>query len=84
MITPYTAQYLKEVAQIAAGIDAQQVDKMVDILADTRQNEGRIFFIGVGGGAGNAGHAVNDFRKIAGIRILCPDGQCFRTDGARE
>jgi D-sedoheptulose 7-phosphate isomerase len=72
MITPYTAQYLKEVAQIAAGIDAQQVDKMVDILADTRQNEGRIFFIGVGGGAGNAGHAVNDFRKIAGIESYAP------------
>jgi D-sedoheptulose 7-phosphate isomerase len=71
-ITPYTAQYLKEVALIAEAIDASQVDKMVEILAEIRQKEGRIFFLGVGGGAGNACHAVNDFRKIAGIESYAP------------
>lgn len=72
MATPYTTQYMMEAAKIAAQIDQQQIDRMVQILAETRRNEGRIFFIGVGGGAGNAGHAVNDFRKIAGIESYTP------------
>lgn len=68
----YTQRYLGEVQQLAAGIDPTRVDKMVDILRATRERDGRLFFIGVGGGAGHAGHAVNDFRKIAGIECYAP------------
>jgi D-sedoheptulose 7-phosphate isomerase len=71
-MTDYTGRYLQEVAQIAALIDQTEVDAMVDILRETRDGTGRLFFIGVGGGAGNAGHAVNDFRKIAGIETYAP------------
>jgi D-sedoheptulose 7-phosphate isomerase len=70
--TEYTIRYLKEVQQLAAGIDPERVDQIVEILRETRENEGRLFFIGVGGGAGHAGHAVNDFRKIAGIECYAP------------
>jgi D-sedoheptulose 7-phosphate isomerase len=70
--TEYTRRYLQEVQQIAAGIDPLRVDKMVDLLIATREQKGRLFFIGVGGGAGHAGHAVNDFRKIAGIECYAP------------
>lgn len=68
----YTLRYLDEVQKIASTIDPQIVDKMVDIVVETRKNEGRIFFLGVGGSAANAGHAVNDFRKIAGIECYAP------------
>lgn len=70
--TPYTEMYLDEVGQVAAGIDRSAVDRMVDILVKVREAGGRLFFIGVGGGAGNATHAVNDFRKIAGIEAYTP------------
>jgi D-sedoheptulose 7-phosphate isomerase len=68
----YSDQYLQEVKTIAAGIDRAAVEKMVDTLADIRTNGGRLFFLGVGGGAGNAAHAVNDFRKIAGLESYSP------------
>jgi D-sedoheptulose 7-phosphate isomerase len=70
--TEYTQRYLREVQQIAAGIDPICIDQMVELLVETRQKGGRLFFIGVGGGAGHAGHAVNDFRKIAGIESYAP------------
>lgn len=70
--TEYTLRYLREVQELAAGIDPLKVDKMVEILAETRDNHGRVFFVGVGGGAGHASHAVNDFRKIAGIECYSP------------
>jgi D-sedoheptulose 7-phosphate isomerase len=68
----YTSQYLREAAEIAAKIDQKQVDRIVALLRETRAKNGRLFFLGVGGGAGNAGHAVNDFRKIAGIESYAP------------
>jgi D-sedoheptulose 7-phosphate isomerase len=68
----YTARYLLETAQIAGRIDQAQIERMIDILKSTRERGGRLFFIGVGGGAGHAGHAVNDFRKIAGIESYAP------------
>jgi D-sedoheptulose 7-phosphate isomerase len=68
----YTARYLLETAQIAERIDQAQIERMVAILKSTRESGGRLFFIGVGGGAGHAGHAVNDFRKIAGIESYAP------------
>jgi D-sedoheptulose 7-phosphate isomerase len=68
----YVDQYLSQAARIAQLIDRKAVKAMVDILIGIRQNSGRLFFLGVGGGAGNAGHAVNDFRKIAGIESYAP------------
>lgn len=71
-MTEYTQNYLWEVSLIAARLDAAAIDRMVDQLVDLREREGRLFFLGVGGGAGHAGHAVNDFRKIAGIECYAP------------
>jgi len=68
----YVSRYLEEVAAIAKKIDQQQVEGIIDVLIETRQGNGRLFFLGVGGGAGNATHAVNDFRKIANIECYAP------------
>ncbi len=68
----YTSRYLSEAATIATQIDQAQIEKMIDILLETRIANGRLFIIGVGGGAGNATHAVNDFRKIANIESYTP------------
>tara|TARA_B100000035_G_scaffold278357_1_gene257270 strand:+ start:18634 stop:19233 length:600 start_codon:yes stop_codon:yes gene_type:complete len=68
----YVDLYMKEVIEITKSIDKDQIDKMVKILSNVSENKGRIFFIGVGGGAGNATHAVNDFRKIANIESYTP------------
>ena len=68
----YTDDYMNEVKAIAEKVDRSAVDKMVSLVAEIRQNGGRLFFLGVGGGAGNASHAVNDFRKIAGIECYSP------------
>ncbi len=68
----YISRYLREVAKIAQLIDQQQVRGIIDVLVETRNNHGRLFILGVGGGAGNATHAVNDFRKIAGIESYAP------------
>jgi D-sedoheptulose 7-phosphate isomerase len=68
----YTEQYLDQVGKIAAAADRAAVDHMVDIIYQIRQDGGRLFFLGVGGGAGNASHAVNDFRKICGIESYSP------------
>jgi len=71
-ITEYTERYLSQVKEIADSIDRSCVEKIIDILIEARTSGGRLFFIGVGGSAGNAGHAVNDFRKIAGIESYAP------------
>jgi len=63
----FIQQYLNDVEKIAALIDRQSVDKVIDLIASVKDNGGRLFVLGVGGGAGHASHAVNDFRKIAGI-----------------
>lgn len=68
----YTTAYLSEVAALAAHLDTTVIDRMIDLLQEVRAQEGRIFFLGVGGGAGHASHAVNDFRKIAGIECYAP------------
>lgn len=68
----YTQSYLSEVGTIASCLDAAAIDRMVELLVEVRAREGRLFFLGVGGGAGHAGHAVNDFRKIAGIESYAP------------
>jgi D-sedoheptulose 7-phosphate isomerase len=68
----YTEKYLGEAAQVIAGLDRDQIDKMIRLFVETRERGGRLFILGVGGSAGNAGHAVNDFRKIAGIESYAP------------
>jgi len=68
----YTRKHLDETIAIAESIDEAQVEKMADILVELREKGGRLFFLGVGGSAGNASHAVNDFRKIAGIESYAP------------
>lgn len=61
-----------EAKQIIDGINVSEIEKMIDLIVDIREKRGRLFFIGVGGGAGNSSHAVNDFRKIAGIECYTP------------
>jgi D-sedoheptulose 7-phosphate isomerase len=70
--TQFAKQYLKEAKDIIDLIDADQIDKMTALLLELRNNQGRLFLVGVGGGAGHASHAVNDFRKIAGIESYSP------------
>ena len=68
----FVAQYLAEAAQVAARIDHDAVARLVDLLAEVRGGGGRLFVLGVGGSAGNASHAVNDFRKIAAFEAYAP------------
>jgi len=68
----YTQQHLKEAVEIIGKIDVSAIEKMADLLAGVKQAGGRIFFLGVGGSAGNCSHAVNDFRKIVGIEAYAP------------
>ncbi len=65
-------QYFSEAKKIIEMIDKDQIVKMVSIINETRSNNGRLFILGVGGGAGHASHAVNDFRKICGIESYTP------------
>jgi len=66
------AQHFQEVTQIAQQLDLGLLDRMVQRLVRLRQEGGRLFFCGVGGSAGNCSHAVNDFRKLAGIEAYSP------------
>lgn len=68
----YTRQHLAEAVTIIQRIDIQAVEKIAELLADLKHQAGRLFFLGVGGSAGNCSHAVNDFRKIVGIEAYAP------------
>jgi D-sedoheptulose 7-phosphate isomerase len=68
----YTEQYLEEARRIIDTIDQDAIEKIVTLLGDLRAGGGRLFFLGVGGSAANCSHAVNDFRKIAGIEAYTP------------
>src|SRR5688572_22675565 len=68
----YTQQHLDEAAQVLAKLDIEGIERLAQTLADVRQRGGRLFFLGVGGSAANASHAVNDFRKIAGFEAYAP------------
>lgn len=68
----YVRQHLDETARIVAGLDASAIERMAMLLAELRQRGGRLFLLGVGGSAANCSHAVNDFRKIAGIEAYTP------------
>ncbi|MBE3133191.1 MAG: SIS domain-containing protein [Acidobacteria bacterium] len=68
----YARQHLDEAARVVAGLDATAIERIVELLVNLRAREGRLFFLGVGGSAANCSHAVNDFRKIAGIEAYTP------------
>ena len=68
----YSDLHLSEAIEIAKKINTKQIEKIVDLILKTRNEKGRIFFLGVGGSAGNCSHAVNDFRKIVGIESYAP------------
>jgi D-sedoheptulose 7-phosphate isomerase len=68
----YTQQHLEEAGQIIRQLDAAEIEKMAALLVGLRERAGRLFILGVGGSAANASHAVNDFRKIAGIEAYAP------------
>jgi len=68
----FSRQFLDEAKQVIDGLDVDAIERVVSILVDTRKGGGRLFILGVGGSAANASHAVNDFRKIAGIEAYAP------------
>lgn len=68
----YAQQHINEAIDILKKIDVASIEKVAALLADIKQAGGRIFFLGVGGSAGNCSHAVNDFRKIVGIESYAP------------
>jgi D-sedoheptulose 7-phosphate isomerase len=74
MATPdsFSAQFLEESIQLIKKLDARTIEALADGLAQVRAGGGRLFILGVGGSAGHAGHAVNDFRKICGLESYAP------------
>ena len=72
MISDHAQRYLDAAAQISKAIDGEQLDAMARGLAAVRERSGRLFILGVGGGAGHASHAVNDFRKLCLIESYAP------------
>jgi D-sedoheptulose 7-phosphate isomerase len=68
----YSQQHIKEAISILNTLDAEAIEKMAELLATVKADQGRLFFLGVGGSAGNCSHAVNDFRKIVGIESYAP------------
>jgi len=68
----YVAQYIQEATEILKLLDQSAVERVADLLLELRERSGRLFLLGVGGGAGHASHAVCDFRKIAQIEAYSP------------
>lgn len=68
----YSKKHLTEAIEIISKIDSDAIEKMAELIAKVKKDGGRIFFLGVGGSAGNCSHAVNDFRKIVGIESYAP------------
>lgn len=68
----FTQKHMAETIEIAQAINPETIESMVDLLANLKAKNGRLFILGVGGSAANASHAVNDFRKLAGIETYAP------------
>ena len=68
----FSEQFLREVEAVARQLDRQAIEQTAELLARVRSRGGRLFILGVGGSAGNASHAVNDFRKIVGLEAYAP------------
>jgi D-sedoheptulose 7-phosphate isomerase len=71
-IMSFAKEFLAEVQQVTAQLNVDAIEKCADELARVREHGGRLFILGVGGSAGNASHAVNDFRKICGFEAYAP------------
>ena len=69
----YAQKHLREAVEILQRLDVEAVEKVAALLAQVKADGGRLFFLGVGGSAANCSHAVNDFRKLAGVRAEEPD-----------
>ena len=69
---PFARVFLDEAREVIDKLDIDAIERVVTILSDCRARGGRLFILGVGGSAGNASHAVNDFRKIVGIEAYAP------------
>jgi len=70
-ISEYITKYLSETEEIAKSIDKEAIKKAIEVLLEIKSQKGRLFFLGVGGGAGTGSHAANDFNKIAKISSIC-------------
>jgi D-sedoheptulose 7-phosphate isomerase len=70
--TDFTSAYLREAVAILEALDAHEIERLAEGLARVRARAGRLFILGVGGSAGHASHAVNDFRKICGMEAYTP------------
>src|SRR3954467_883417 len=68
----FTREFLDEAKEILTRLDDAAIERMAGMLAETRSRGGRLFILGVGGSAANASHAVNDFRKLAGMECYAP------------
>src|SRR3954454_8540776 len=68
----FVAEFLSQAKKIIDQLDGDAVERMVELVKSTRSRGGRLFILGLGGSAGNASHAVNDFRKIVGIEAYAP------------
>jgi D-sedoheptulose 7-phosphate isomerase len=68
----FSSQFLQEVQRVTTQLDAEAIERAVEVLAKVRDQGGRLFILGVGGSAANASHAVNDFRKICGFECYAP------------
>src|SRR2546421_11846522 len=68
----YAREHLSEAVEIIAKLNVPAIERIAQLLGDLRAQGGRLFFLGVGGSAANCSHAVNDFRKIAGIEAYTP------------
>ena len=68
----HSARFLREVAEIASALPTDSLEALASGLASVRERSGRVFVLGVGGGAANASHAVNDLRKLCGIEAYAP------------
>jgi D-sedoheptulose 7-phosphate isomerase len=71
-VREHSVRYLAAAARLAEAVDPRQIDELAHALAGIRAREGRLFVLGVGGGAGHAGHAVNDFRKLCALESYAP------------
>jgi D-sedoheptulose 7-phosphate isomerase len=71
-VTAFAEGYIRETVEILDQVDTAQIERVAELLASVRERGGRLFILGVGGSAGHASHAVNDFRKICGFEAYAP------------
>jgi D-sedoheptulose 7-phosphate isomerase len=71
-MTDFTRKYLASAVEVMNQLDVESIEKLIDLLIETRTGNGRLFILGVGGSAANASHAVNDFRKLTGMEAYAP------------